>query len=90
MQISEGIKGYRLWYTDFKPPKCIISRDVTFNEAEMLNKRRSSEFKEKNPEAEDDKIQFEVEHAEDKKSETPTTEESGEVDDGSYDEKGSE
>ncbi|KAH9754460.1 hypothetical protein KPL71_015451 [Citrus sinensis] len=86
----EGVKGYRLWCTDFKPPKCIISRDVTFNEAEMLNKGRSSEFKEKNPEAEDDKIQFEVEHAEDKKSETPTTEESEEVDDGPYDEEGSE
>ncbi|KAH9684927.1 hypothetical protein KPL70_013734 [Citrus sinensis] len=86
----EGVKGYRLWCTDFKPPKCIISRDVTFNDAEMLNKRRSSALKEKNPETEDDKIQFEVEHAEDKKSQTPTTEESGEVDDGSYDEEGSE
>ncbi|KAH9803501.1 hypothetical protein KPL71_001790 [Citrus sinensis] len=86
----EGVKGYRLWCIDFKPPKCIISRDVIFNEAEMLNKRRSSEFKEKNPEAEDDKIQFEVEHAEYKKSETPTTKESEEVDDGPYDEEGSE
>ncbi|KAH9705464.1 hypothetical protein KPL70_011882 [Citrus sinensis] len=72
----EGVKGYRLWCTDFKPPKCIISRDVTFNEAEMLNKRRSFELKEKNPDAEDEKIQFEVEHDEDKKSETLTTEES--------------
>ncbi|KAH9681219.1 hypothetical protein KPL71_026889 [Citrus sinensis] len=80
----EGVKGYRLWCTDFKPPKCIISRDVTFNEAEMLNKRRSSEIKEKKPEAEDEKIQFEVEHVKGKKTETLTTEESGKVDDGSY------
>ena len=86
----EGVKGYRLWCTDFKLPKCIISRDVTFNEVVMLNKRRSYEFKEKNPEAEDDKIQCKVGHTEDKKSKTPTTEESGEVDGGSYDEEGSE
>ena len=52
----EGVKGYRLWCTDFKPPKCIISRDVTFNEAEMLNKRKSFELKEKKPKAEDEKI----------------------------------
>ena len=41
-----------------------------------MNKRRSSEIKEKKPEAEDEKIQFEVEHVEDKKIETFTTEES--------------
>ncbi|KAH9686286.1 hypothetical protein KPL70_014312 [Citrus sinensis] len=32
----EGVKGYKLWCTDMKPPKAIISRDVIFNEAEML------------------------------------------------------
>ncbi|KAH9765484.1 hypothetical protein KPL70_001889 [Citrus sinensis] len=31
----EGVKGYKLWCTDFKPPKAIISRDVVFNEAEF-------------------------------------------------------
>ena len=33
----EGVKGYNLWCTDFKPPKAIISRDVVFNEAEVFN-----------------------------------------------------
>ena len=32
----EGVKGYRLWCTDLKPPRCIVSRDVIFNEQEML------------------------------------------------------
>ncbi|KAH9657436.1 hypothetical protein KPL70_023077 [Citrus sinensis] len=32
----EGVKGYRLWCTDLKPPRCIVSRDVVFNEQEML------------------------------------------------------
>ncbi|KAH9706111.1 hypothetical protein KPL70_012113 [Citrus sinensis] len=86
----EGVKGYKLWCTDFKPPKCIISRDVTFSEAEMLNKRKSSEIKEKKPEAEDEIIQFEVEPVEGEKTETFTTKESGEVDDGSEVEEESE
>ena len=28
----EGVKGYRLWCTDLKPPRCIVRRDVVFNE----------------------------------------------------------
>ncbi|KAH9726310.1 hypothetical protein KPL70_008223 [Citrus sinensis] len=28
----EGTKGYKLWCTDRSPPKCIVSRDVKFNE----------------------------------------------------------
>ena len=28
----EGVKGYRLWCTNLKPPRCIVSRDVVFNE----------------------------------------------------------
>jgi len=35
----EGMKGYRLWCTDLKPPRCIVSRDVVFNEQEMLKSR---------------------------------------------------
>ncbi|KAH9718762.1 hypothetical protein KPL71_022343 [Citrus sinensis] len=34
----EGVKGYKLWCTEMKPPKCIVSRDVVFNESEMLMK----------------------------------------------------
>ena len=42
----DGVKGYRMWCIDFKPPKCIISRDVTFNESEILNKSKTIESKE--------------------------------------------
>ncbi|KAH9782310.1 hypothetical protein KPL71_008845 [Citrus sinensis] len=28
----EGTKGYKLWCTDLFPPRCIVSRDVKFNE----------------------------------------------------------
>ncbi|KAH9650990.1 hypothetical protein KPL70_026576 [Citrus sinensis] len=31
-----GVKGYKLWCTDMKPPRAIISRDVVFNEHEMF------------------------------------------------------
>ncbi|KAH9648039.1 Integrase catalytic domain-containing protein [Citrus sinensis] len=37
----EGVKGYRLWCVDSKPPQCIISRDVRFHEEELLNKQMS-------------------------------------------------
>ncbi|KAH9723770.1 hypothetical protein KPL70_007243 [Citrus sinensis] len=33
----EGIKGYRLWCVDSKPLQCMISRDVTFHEDEILD-----------------------------------------------------
>ena len=32
----DEVKGFELWCTDLKPPRAIISRDVVFNEAEML------------------------------------------------------
>ena len=32
----DRVKGYRLWCVDAKPCKCIISRDVAFNECAML------------------------------------------------------
>ena len=31
-----GVKGYKLWCTDMKPPRAIINRDVVFNEHEMF------------------------------------------------------
>ena len=33
---GDGVKGYRLWCKDFKPPKVIISRDVTFDEMTII------------------------------------------------------
>ena len=47
----KGVKGYKLWCTDMKPPKAIISRDVVFNEAEML--QHSVSLKTTNVELED-------------------------------------
>ncbi|KAH9649112.1 hypothetical protein KPL70_025867 [Citrus sinensis] len=32
----EDVKAYKLWCIDLKPPRCIVSRDVVFNEQEML------------------------------------------------------
>ncbi|KAH9649101.1 hypothetical protein KPL70_025857 [Citrus sinensis] len=39
----EGVKGYKIWCTDLSPPKCIISRDVTFNEKELLNQKSAQQ-----------------------------------------------
>jgi len=36
------MKGYRLWYTDRKSSKFVISRDVTFDENYMLQSRKES------------------------------------------------
>ncbi|KAH9728046.1 hypothetical protein KPL70_008880 [Citrus sinensis] len=57
----EGVKGYKLWCTDLSPPRCIISRDVIFNEETVLKKKlqeTGTEPQTKTPES----IQFEVEH----------------------------
>ena len=34
------VKGYKLWCTDPKSPKFIVSRDVIFYESAMLNKKK--------------------------------------------------
>ena len=72
----DGVKGYRLWCIDLKPPKCIISRDVTFNELEILNKSKTTESKEYRSETRPGSVQFEVESHEQEKNE-PVTEEDG-------------
>ena len=38
----EGVKGYKLWFSDENGSKSIISRDVTFREDEMYMKKASS------------------------------------------------
>ncbi|KAH9687883.1 Integrase catalytic domain-containing protein [Citrus sinensis] len=56
----EGVKGFKIWCTDINPPKCIISRDVIFNEEELIPKKpvqRKSEEEAKGL----DTHQFEVE-----------------------------
>ncbi|KAH9668238.1 hypothetical protein KPL70_021339 [Citrus sinensis] len=39
----DGVKGYKIWCTDLRPPKCIISRDVIFNEDELIRKTQPAE-----------------------------------------------
>lgn len=39
-----GVKGYRLWCVDFKPLKCIISKDITFHEVDIMNESKTSEI----------------------------------------------
>ncbi|KAL9422929.1 hypothetical protein AB3S75_035087 [Citrus x aurantiifolia] len=56
----EGVKGYRLWCVDLKPPQCIISRDVTFHEDEFLNRPRSP-INNTESGAETNKVKFQVE-----------------------------
>lgn len=41
----DGTKGYKLWCTDLKPLKCIISRDVVFNKSEMLKEQVAAHAK---------------------------------------------
>ena len=39
----EGVKGYKIWYTDLAPPKCIANRDVVFNEQMSLSEEKPVE-----------------------------------------------
>ena len=39
----KGVKGYKLWCTEMRPLKCIVSRDVVFNESEMLMKKHQKD-----------------------------------------------
>ncbi|KAL9422495.1 hypothetical protein AB3S75_034714 [Citrus x aurantiifolia] len=62
-----GVKGYKLWCTDLTPPRCIISREVIFNEGSVLSKKplpKDAEPKTKSLES----VQFEVEHSDQKLS----------------------
>ena len=43
MGYADGVKGYRLWCSDPKSPKFIISRDVKFDESTILNPKKDSD-----------------------------------------------
>ena len=49
-----------MWCIDSNPPRCIISRDVTFHEDEILNRPKSHVNNSKSG-AESDKVKFQVE-----------------------------
>jgi len=42
IRYPEGVKGYKLWCLEDGHKKCIISRDVVFNEFEMAHKIASN------------------------------------------------
>ena len=79
----DGVKGYSLWCIDLKPPKCIIIRDVTFNETEISNKSKAIESKDYRSETRPGSVQFEVESYEQDMTESETEEDAGRVADGS-------
>ncbi|KAH9682243.1 hypothetical protein KPL71_027274 [Citrus sinensis] len=61
-----GTKDYKLWCVDLKPPKCIISRDVIFNEFDMLKSQTSSQsIIQKIPRAETPHFEVELTKTED-------------------------
>lgn len=39
---ASRVKRYRLWCLNLKPPKFLISRDMTFNESIILNQRKEN------------------------------------------------
>ena len=56
----EGVKGYKLWKLESGETRCIISRDVTFDESRMT--MLSKEQNDNNSSSEN--TNFEVEHSE--------------------------
>ena len=52
----KGVKGYKLWIETQDKEKCIISRDVTFNEQDMPKQTPAEDVEESN------QLQFEMEH----------------------------
>jgi len=41
---ADKVKGYRLWCSDPKSPKFIVSRNVVFDESTMLQPRQNLSF----------------------------------------------
>ena len=56
---SEGVKGYKLWKLEPGETRCIISRDVTFDESRMAMLSK----KQKDNNSSNENTNFEVEHS---------------------------
>ncbi|KAH9697678.1 reverse transcriptase Ty1/copia-type domain-containing protein [Citrus sinensis] len=56
----EGVKGFKVWCTDLNPPKCIVSKDVVFNEGSLMKMSHAPEVETNNSRSAD-KLEFEVE-----------------------------
>ncbi|KAH9754208.1 Integrase catalytic domain-containing protein [Citrus sinensis] len=73
-----GTKGYKLWCVDLKPPKYIISRDVIFNQSEMLKNQTSAQSTiQKIPSAETPHFEVELLKTEDGQNTSHTGETQG-------------
>ena len=77
----EGVKGYKIWCTDLKPPKCIISKDVIFNEDELVRKTQPAEVTNLNPKP-PEMLEFEMGQSDQRNTEEATCFEDVEDDSG--------
>lgn len=60
IKYPERVKGYKIWCTYISPLRCIIRRDVIFNESELLNQKSVQKLTDKGSET-TVKQQFKVE-----------------------------
>lgn len=58
MGYPDGVKGYRIWSIEEK--KCIISRDVVFNESKLLEESKSNEVLEESSTIQDAQLEVEL------------------------------
>lgn len=56
----EEVKGLKLWCTDLNPLRCIISKDVVFNEMAALDYKKPTKYVVQGKK-DQSKVQFEVE-----------------------------
>lgn len=56
----EGVKGFKPWCINLNPPRCIISKDVVFNEKSTLDMKKPS-HKDAQKDGNKTKVYFKVE-----------------------------
>lgn len=58
---ADRVKGYRLWCSDPKSPKFIVSRDVVFDESTMLHPRKEFVIFTRNKQGSNKEVELQVE-----------------------------
>ncbi|KAH9779095.1 hypothetical protein KPL71_007588 [Citrus sinensis] len=56
----EGVKGFKVWCTDLNPPRCIVSRDIVFNEGGLIKDSEAAEDENEKSRSKD-RLELEVE-----------------------------
>ncbi|KAH9660266.1 hypothetical protein KPL70_024153 [Citrus sinensis] len=56
----EGVKGFKVWCTDLNPPRCIVSRDIVFNEGGLIQDSEAA-VDENEKSRSEDRLELEVE-----------------------------